>query len=237
MKLLLLIFCIFTISCSYEDKLIAKAEPIKLSTYSVHLLAGEERIVDILSKVKDFGLQSKNSKIATGMWINDNKGILITANRVGNTSIYLEDRRNPDNFAEIKVTSDFLSGKYKENGDSATFFVQATDLTVREVIENELKDIAQKRSGILYSFDKETHVVEVDYSSSSHLNDKRTGTYEWEKDYLTFNFDGNRSKHGFAAVDEHTIIFSLDFLEKYQSEYPNASVGHARLDNHLSSLE
>lgn len=230
-------FCIFTISCSDEDKSTARAEPIKLSTYSVHILAGEERIVDILSEVKDFGLQSKNPKIATGMWVNDNKGILITGNSIGDTSIYLEDRRNPDNFAEIKVTSDYLSGKFKENGDAATFFVQATDLTVRKVIEDELRAIAQKRSGILYSFDKETHVVEVDYSSSSYDNDTRIGTYEWKKDYLTFNFDGNISKHGFAAVDEHTIIFSLDFLEKYKSEYPNASVRDARLDNHLSSLE
>lgn len=74
-------------------------------------------------------------------------------------------------------------------------------------------------------------------TSSSYGNNKRIGTYEWEKDYLTFNFDGNSSKHGFAAVDEYTIIFSLDFLEEYKSKYPNASVRYARLDSHLLSLE
>ena len=46
------------------------------------------------------GLQSENPRIATVEPQNDSKAILITGNSVGNTSIYLRDLRNPDNFAE-----------------------------------------------------------------------------------------------------------------------------------------
>lgn len=41
-KLLFLIFCIFTISCSNEDKL--NCEPIELSSNSIHILAGEKEL-------------------------------------------------------------------------------------------------------------------------------------------------------------------------------------------------
>lgn len=91
-------------------------------------------------------MQSQNPKIATAEWPNDDKSILvITGNSVGSTSIYLRDIRNPNNFAEIKVISDYLSGNFKEYGDSANTFVQVGDFLIRETIENELKDIAKKR--------------------------------------------------------------------------------------------
>ena len=109
-KLLFLIFCIFTISCSNEDKL--NCESIELSSNSIHILAGEKRIVYILSDLEKFqmglGLQSENPRIATVEPQNDSKAILITGNNVGNTSIYLRDLRNPDNFAEIEKQSLYL---------------------------------------------------------------------------------------------------------------------------------
>lgn len=52
MKLLFLIFCIFTISCSNEDKL--NCESIELSSNSIHILAGEKRTVYILSDLEKF---------------------------------------------------------------------------------------------------------------------------------------------------------------------------------------
>lgn len=186
-KLLFLIFCIFTISCSNEDKL--NCEPIELSSNSIHILAGEKRIVYILSDLEKFqmglGLQSENPRIATVEPQNDSKAILITGNSVGNTSIYLRDLRNPDNFAEIEVISDYLSGKFIEKGDSSSTWINGGDLHIREIIESELKEIAKNRTGILYSFDKDTKAVEIDYSSSDYDNNKKAGTYEWDKDSLT----------------------------------------------------
>jgi len=224
-KLLFLIFCIFTISCSNEDKL--NCEPIELSSNSIHILAGEKRIVYILSDLEKFqmglGLQSENPRIATVEPQNDSKAILITGNSVGNTSIYLRDLRNPDNFAEIEVISDYLSGKFIEKGDSSSTWINGGDLHIREIIESELKEIAKNRTGILYSFDKDTKAVEIDYSSSDYDNNKKAGTYEWDKDSLTLNFNNNISKHGFAVVNDHAIIIVLDFTEKYKSKYPNAS--------------
>ena len=155
-KLLFLIFCIFTISCSNEDKL--NCEPIELSSNSIHILAGEKRIVYILSDLEKFqmglGLQSENPRIATVEPQNDSKAILITGNSVGNTSIYLRDLRNPDNFAEIEVISDYLSGKFIEKGDSSSTWINGGDLHIREIIESELKEIAKNRTGILYSLIK-----------------------------------------------------------------------------------
>ena len=230
-KLLFLIFCIFTISCSNEDKL--NCEPIELSSNSIHILAGEKRIVYILSDLEKFqmglGLQSENPRIATVEPQNDSKAILITGNSVGNTSIYLRDLRNPDNFAEIEVISDYLSGKFIEKGDSSSTWINGGDLHIREIIESELKEIAKNRTGILYSFDKDTKAVEIDYSSSDYDNNKKAGTYEWDKDSLTLNFNNNISKHGFAVVNDHTIIIVLDFTEKYKSKYPNASVKGAKI--------
>ena len=228
-KLLFLIFCIFTISCSNEDKL--NCESIELSSNSIHILAGEKRIVYILSDLEKFqmglGLQSENPRIATVEPQNDNKAILITGNSVGNTSIYLRDLRNPDNFAKIEVISDYLSGKFIEKGDSSSTWINGGDLHIREIIESELKEIAKNRTGILYSFDKDTKAVEIDYSSS----------YEWDKDSLTLNFNNNISKHGFAVVNDHAIIIVLDFTEKYKSKYPNASVRGAKIQCFLSAIE
>lgn len=238
-KLLFLIFCIFTISCSNEDKL--NCEPIELSSNSIHILAGEKRIVYILSDLEKFpmgfGLQSENPRIATVEPQNDRKAILITGNSVGNTSIYLRDLRNPDNFAEIEVISDYLSGKFIEKGDSSSTWINGGDLHIREIIESELKEIAKNRTGILYSFDKDTKAVEIDYSSSDYDNNKKAGTYEWDKDSLTLNFNNNISKHGFAVVNDHTIIIVLDFTEKYKSKYPNASVRGAKIQCFLSAIE
>ena len=201
-KLLFLIFCIFTISCSNEDKL--NCEPIELSSNSIHILAVEKRIVYILSDLEKFqmglGLQSENPRIATVEPQNDSKAILITGNSVGNTSIYLRDLRNPDNFAEIEVISDYLSGKFIEKGDSSSTWINGGDLHIREIIESELKEIAKNRTGILYSFDKDTKAVEIDYSSSDYDNNKKAGTYEWDKDSLTLNFNNNISKHGLAVT-------------------------------------
>lgn len=238
-KLLFLIFCIFTISCSNEDKL--NCEPIELSSNSIHILAGEKRIVYILSDLEKFqmglGLQSENPRIATVEPQNDSKAILITGNSVGNTSIYLRDLRNPDNFAEIEVISDYLSGKFIEKGDSSSTWINGGDLHIREIIESELKEIAKNRTGILHSFDKDTKAVEIDYSSSDYDNNKKAGTYEWDKDSLTLNFNNNISKHGFAVVNDHTIIIVLDFTEKYKSKYPNASVRGAKIQYFLSAIE
>ena len=121
------------------------------------------------------GLQSENPRIATVEPQNDSKAILITGNNVGNTSIYLRDLRNPDNFAEIEVISDYLSGKFIEKGDSSSTWINGGDLHIREIIESELKEIAKNRTGILYSFDKDTKAVEIDYSSSDYDNNKKVG--------------------------------------------------------------
>ena len=147
-KLLFLIFCIFTISCSNEDKL--NCEPIELSSNSIHILAGEKRIVYILSDLEKFqmglGLKSENTRIATVEPQNDSKSIIITV-------------KNPDNFAEIEVISDYLSGKFIEKGDSSSTWINGGDLHIREIIESELKEIAYNRTGILYSFYKVTQAV------------------------------------------------------------------------------
>ena len=72
MRLSILTFCIFVISCSNGDGPTTHTESIELSTYSVHLLAGEQRIVNILSQLDNFrmgyyGLQSENPEIATAI--------------------------------------------------------------------------------------------------------------------------------------------------------------------------
>ena len=72
MRLSILTFCIFVISCSNGDGTTTHTESIELSTYSVHLLAGEQRIVNILSQLDNFGmgyygLQSENPEIATAI--------------------------------------------------------------------------------------------------------------------------------------------------------------------------
>ena len=72
MRLSILTFCIFVISCSNGAGPTTHTESIELSTYSVHLLAGEQRIVNILSQLDNFGmgyygLQSENPEIATAI--------------------------------------------------------------------------------------------------------------------------------------------------------------------------
>ena len=133
--------------------------------------------------------------------------------------------------------SDYISGKFIEKGDSSSTWINGGDLHIREIIESELKEIAKNRTGILYSFDKDTKAVEIDYSSSDYDNNKKAGTYEWDKDSLTLNFNNNISKHGFAVVNDHTIIIVLDFTEKYKSKYPNASVKGAKIQCFLSAIE
>lgn len=83
-KLLLLTIFFIVISCSNENEPIIDNNSIKLSRYSVHFLAGEERIIDILSEVDDFAIYDEDPSVATGWWVNESKSILIKGENVGN---------------------------------------------------------------------------------------------------------------------------------------------------------
>lgn len=234
-KLLLLTIFFIVISCSNENEPIIDNNSIKLSRYSVHFLAGEERIIDILSEVDDFAIYDEDPSVATGWWVNESKSILIKGENVGNTSIYIKDRRNPKFFAEIKVVSDCLSGKFKENGDSANIIVYASDKSIQAIIETDLMAIAKSRYGTLFSFDKENKVVEVDYSAAKYNGENLIGSYEWEKESLTVSFNNNTSKFGFGTMSNNSVTIVLNYLEKYKSKYPNVTITCANLGLFLSS--
>lgn len=223
------------IGCSNHDEPTADDGVIRLSDYSVHFIAGQECVIDILSDVGDLALYSEDPNIATGWWINHGNSILIKGESVGSTSIYIKDRSDPDNLAEIKVVSDYLFGKFKEDAEYANIVVQAYDRQVQEIIKADLRDIARSRSGAQFFFDKEDKIVEIDYSATDYGPDKLVGSYEWTKDSLMLKIGQNSYNCGFAAVNDHSIMIVMDYIKKYKLKYPDAYVMRANLGFFLSA--
>lgn len=223
------------VGCSDHDEPTVDDRLIRLSGYSVHFIAGQECVIDILSDVGDLALYSEDPNIATGWWINHGNSILIKGESVGSTSIYIKDRSNPDNLAEIKVVSDYLFGKFKEDAEYANIVVQAYDRRVQEIIKADLKDIARNRSGAQFFFDKENKKVEVDYSATDYGFEKLVGSYKWTKDSLMLKIGQNSCNCGFATINDHSIMIVVDYLEKYKLKYPDAYVVRANLGLFLSS--
>lgn len=69
LKYIFLLMVIFIIGCSDNEKPIVD-DSIKLSCYSVHLLAGDEGLVDLLSNSDNLSLIEENPEIASGWWTN-----------------------------------------------------------------------------------------------------------------------------------------------------------------------
>lgn len=203
---------------SYLKKSTFTDESIKPNSYDAQIPSGKKFILHISSQLEDFRVdgyvpQSKNPKIITVQWLNDINEIFIVGYLVGNTSIHLKDKRNLDNNAVIKVTADYLFGKFIKSGDTENIRVGANDPTVRELIEDELNAFAQKRSRISYFFGKKYRVIEINNSLSSYNNGIITRICKREEDNLISKFGDCTIQHGFTVVSHHSAIYIQDWEE------------------------
>ncbi|WP_455666280.1 hypothetical protein [Phocaeicola sp.] len=217
-------------SCSKEETK-TDNDLIKLSAYSVQLLAGEEYQIEILEKTKDWELIDENPEIVSGWWTNNGKTIRIKGEGIGTASVYLIDRQNSNRNTEIKVSSEYFFGNYQEEGDKAEFQVHVLDKSVQNEIENSLKEIAQNRSGTTYSFDKNTKNVTI-----AHGNNKLISTYEWDIKSLTIHTDGNNQQYRFISAGNSSINLYMNLKEEFKEKYPNVSIYEVGLWIHLSRL-
>ncbi len=231
LKYTLLLVNILLIGCSKSETISDDNNSIKLSSYSVHFLAGEECTIDVLSKTDNLSLSEENPKIASGWWTNNGKTIRIKGVNIGETSIFIKDKYHPDRTVEIKIISDYFSGNFEEDGDRATIIVQAYEKSIQEQIESDLKAIAKSRSGTLYSFDKGSKSVTV----KEYGRNKYSGSYEWDKDNLTIKTNETTKKYKFGVIDKNSVVIESDLSNTYKLKYPNASIYHVRLIMFLKS--
>lgn len=222
MKYIFLLLILFFISCSKNEESIANDNFIKLSSYSVRFLAGDECLIDVHSNTGDLSLVEENPKIATGWWTNNGKSIKIKGESVGITSIYVKDRYDPDVLSKIDIVSGYFEGYYKEIESDAITVIQVDDNVIQKEIEFELKVLAKARIGTLYSFSKNTKTVIIREPQGKSYN----GSYDWNIDSITIKTNETTQKYLFRQVDDGLIEIGLDLAEIYKRKYPNISIYH-----------
>lgn len=218
------------LSCTGDDI----EKPIELSSYSIKCFAGSEYVIDVLSDTKNLALLDQDPDIASGWWINKSRSVLIKCESVGETSVFIKDRDDVNKYAEIKVTSEFLSGNFVvEQSDKANIIVNASDKSIKSEIEKDLSVLANSRSGTFYSFEKETKSVQIDRLCNGQ-KDRITGYYDWNKDSLHIHVNGITDKYAFGVIDDSSVIIESNLLETYKRKYPDATILTVRLGLFLS---
>ena len=223
---------IFT-SCSENNTELPIENPVKLSCYSVHFFAGDEYIIDVLSNFKQLSLQEGNPEIASAWWTNDGKSIRIKGENIGSTSIYITNSNQTEAITEIKVTSDYFSGNYKEDGSKAIATVHCKEKKVQDNIGIELKKMAEQKTGTTYCFNKKFSTVVIDEPNGNTYS----GKYDWKINQLKITTNKNTYDYLFKHTDKNTVELELDLSDAYKQKYPKATVYSARLLLFLSQLE
>ena len=221
-------------SCSDKNKMSIDDDSIILSTHSIHFLAGDEYTVDVLSDTEALSLIEKEPKIASAWWTNDGKSIRIKGESVGSTSIYIIDKKQTDKVAEIKIISDYFSGNYKEDGSKAIIIadVASQDKSIKDGIENDLKNIATSRAGTTYSFNNDTGSVIISKQNGS----KQTGSYNWNINQLTVITNDIICNYAFQHIENDMVMLELDYSDTYKTKYPDTPILAAKLLLFLSQI-
>lgn len=212
-------------SCSEREEKLPIDNSIQLSSYSVHFLAGDEYFVEVLSESKELALQEENPKIASAWWTNNRKSIRIKGESIGNTSIIIFDPKQPDTATEIKVISDYFCGDYKEDGSKAIAIVHVKEKDIQENIENKLKTLAEHRTGMTYSFNKNLNTVTINEPGGNKL----TGKYDWKINRLKITTNGITYDYSFRHIEKASVELELDLSGVFKQEYPTATIYTVRL--------
>lgn len=230
MKLYLItfFFSLFIIcqGCSKDE---ASNSPIKLSTYSVSVIAGTEYQVDVVQSEPNMLTVSTNkSKVASAWWMNDGNTILIQTHSIGNATIRVRDYANQDIFVDIEVNADYLDGDFEvtEKQVEVHTFSDAPD--VKKAIESELHNMLIHPVGTIFHFNKESKTVQIKYPESENYREE-TGTYQWTMDDLIINTDNATITYPFATYDNNSVVLPFDLTNVYKSRYPDAQVHFVRL--------
>lgn len=225
LKYIFLLVSLFLAGCSKSEDPIVDDNPIKLSSYSVRILAGDDCMIDVYSDTENLSLIEQNPEIATGWWSNNGKSVRIKGESVGVTSILIKDRYNPNIFSKIEIVSDYFEGNYKEVENNAIIVVQTDDKAVKEEIESELRVLAKDRIGTFYSFSKDTKTLIIkEPQGRSYF-----GSYDWDIDSITIKMNETNQKYLFRKVDDGLVELGLDLIEVYRLKYPNTSIYHVEL--------
>lgn len=221
-------------SCSNKNNMSIDDGSIILSNYSVHFLAGDECVVDVLSDTEALSLIEKEPEIASAWWTNDGKSIRIKGESVGNTSIYIKDKKQTDKVAEIKIISDYFAGNYKEDGSKAIIIVDVAsqNKSIKDEIENDLKNITTSRTGTMYSFNNETRNVIISKQNGS----EHTGSYDWNINQLTVIINDITCNYAFQHIENNIVMLELNYLDTYKTKYPDTLILAAKLLLFLSQV-
>lgn len=218
-KIIFLLLTLFCISCAKDDD--AADNKIKLSSYSVNFLPGEEYVIEVFSKADKLGLLNEEQEIAMGYWKDNGKFIVVTGEGVGQTSIYIKDKYHPERDVEIKVTCNDFGGSYKVVGCNTEVYVQ--DSSIQEKIIAEVKTMGEINLGTVCLLDKETKRAVITFPEGNRY----TVNYEWNKDFLTFRKDDVVDKHRFlrySDINTDTIGIRTDLTDTYQLKYYDTHV-------------
>lgn len=229
---------IFFIGCSKEEHQEQEGDSgITLSSNTIRLLAGLEYSVDVLRGDGDLGLVSMNSDIASGWWSDNGKKIIIKTHDVGTTSVIVKDRNDYRRSVEINVTAEYLNGNFEVVGKKAEILVLVNDASIQEIIESELKAMAQALSGSTFLFNSKTGTVDIDYTLAGRKGGKHQGTYDWYVDSLIVKVDDATDKHNFGAIDNNSFMIEVrNLAEVYREKHPQLVISTVRLAHYLSRI-
>ncbi len=233
LKYYLITTILIFVGCSENENKPPIDNLIKLSCYSVHFLAGDEYIIDVLSDSKKLSLQEKNPEVASAWWTNNGKSIRIKGENIGSTSIYITASEQTDATTEIKVISDYFYGNYKEDGSKAIATVHCDEKDVQDKIEKELKRRAEQRTGTMYSFNKNLNAVMINEPNGNTYS----GEYDWKINRLRITINKNTYDYLFQHTQKGIIELELDLLDVYKQVYPEAVVRTVKLLSLLSQIE
>lgn len=181
----------------------------------------------------NYTLISDHKEIATATLDDDKTGISIIAHKSGTTMIRLVDTDNDKTICEIYVyVKYFSSPEIIDWGFSLESYsgiiVKATDIEIQKKIENELREESRLLIAAIYAFDKDTRKFTMK-TNSGILHE---GSYEWNITSLTLIYDDKVEKYGFkfAVGMKDGYIIQADKTEKYQQQYPEASVTEVKVN-------
>lgn len=231
MKRISFILCILLVlySCSETEDVLPEVKEPPVTYYRGFI--GEKFLSRIECKNANYTLRNDNPDIVSWEYTKDKAVVCVQTIKEGSGSISVVDADSTV-IAVICVIGRYWGSKNIEEIDmhptlDFEVVVEAEDLVLRQLLENQLREDMRCMRRTLYTFDSETKEFTMDIVSSGQ---KYKGIYEWNIDSLALKYNNAVERYGFnVATGRDSYVLHTDKTKEYQQLYPDAGITLVRL--------
>lgn len=231
MKRISFILCILLVlySCSETEDVLPEVKEPPVTYYRGFI--GEKFLSRIECENANYTLRNDNPDIVSWEYTKNKSVIRIQAIKEGSGTISVVEA-DSSVVAIIHIRGYYFDGKNIEEVDmhptlDFEVVVEAEDLVVKQLLENQLREDMLRMRRTLYTFDSETKEFTMDIVSSGQ---KYRGIYEWNIDSLALKYNNTVERYGFkVATGRDSYVLHTDKTKEYQQLYPDAGIGLVRL--------